>query len=97
MNKFQIDFTFNSNNYTASVERHSGNQILYYVYTDNLTEYNLEIPFIITANREAKKLTFPPDNYPLLRQTIAEAIRKYCLNNNIQLIDLKIEIQIDRF
>ena len=88
MTTFQIVFSVNEKNYKAHVLRVSGNPVQYLVSLERPTDLKISDPFVITANLKNEQIEYGfHDEHPTVGHSIALAVKKYCYENGIPLLE----------
>ena len=87
MLKFKILFLYYEKNYSAFVQRISGNPIKYMVSIDTPNNLNFQNPFVLTADESTGSIEYGRRNaYGSIGFTILLAVKSYCYENGIPLL-----------
>jgi hypothetical protein len=87
MLSFKILFLYYEKNYSALVQRISGNPIKYVVSMEPPNHLNFQNPFVLTADVHSGSIEYGRQNaYGSLGFTILLAIKSYCYENGIPLV-----------
>jgi len=88
MNAFKISFLYKEKTYLASVHRVGGNPVQYLVFVEKPNDLEISDPFVISANLKNDRIEYGlPDKDFNLGHKIALAVKEYCYDNGIPLLE----------
>jgi len=88
MLSFKILFLYYEKTYSAMVRRVSGSPIKYIVCMEPPNQLNFQNPFVLTADENTGSIEYGIRNaYGSLAFTILLAVKEYCYENGIPLLN----------